>query len=276
METYVLGDIHGCRNALEDVLSMAPVQVGDRIIPAGDLVNRGRHSKEVIDLMIELRHRGYIVDALIGNHEVMFFALVGDPRILSAFPPGLIGLDSSDVIGLAPMVIGGFGPVIRSYTGGHAELAEVVIPDSHIEFFRSLKVFVFCEAGSGESILVSHGGLEPEAVLDRSAQLDHTIALERTSLRRLIWVRPPARGVPYGYSDSMSYTVVYGHTPTIDGKPLIRPREIALDTSFWRRGEVPELADSVIFGSDDEEKGTVTIMRMSDRRYWQGQSSSDF
>jgi len=272
----VLGDIHGCRNALEDVLSMAPVQVGDRIIPAGDLVNRGRHSKEVIDLMIELRHRGYIVDALIGNHEVMFFALVGDPRILSAFPPGLIGLDSSDVIGLAPMVIGGFGPVIRSYTGGHAELAEVVIPDSHIEFFRSLKVFVFCEAGSGESILVSHGGLEPEAVLDRSAQLEHTIALERTSLRRLIWVRPPARGVPYGYSDSMSYTVVYGHTPTIDGKPLIRPREIALDTSFWRRGEVPELADSVIFGSDDEEKGTVTIMRMSDRRYWQGQSSSDF
>ena len=276
METYVLGDIHGCRNALENVLSRAPVQVGDRIIPAGDLVNRGRHSKEVIDLMIELKRRGYLVEAVIGNHEVMFFALVGDDRILSAFPPGLIGLDSSDVVGLAPMVIGGFGPVIRSYTGGHAELAEVVIPEAHVEFFRGLKVFVFCEVGVGESILVSHGGLDPEALIDRSAQLDHQLALERTSLRRLIWVRPAARGVPYGYPDSMGYTVVYGHTPTLDGQPLIRRCEIALDTSFWRRGDVMELADSLVFGADDEEKGTVTIMRMSDRRYWQGQSSSDF
>jgi hypothetical protein len=255
---------------------MAPVQSGDRIIPAGDLLNRGRHSKEVIDLMIELRQRGYLVEAVIGNHEVMFFALVRDSRILSAFPPGIIGLDAGDVSGLAPMMIGGFGPVVRSYTGGHAELSEVVIPDSHIEFFRSLKVFVFCQVGSGESILVSHGGLEPEAVIDRSAQLDHRVALERTSLRRLIWVRPLGRGVPYGYPDSMTYTVVYGHTPTLDGRPLIRPREIALDTSFWRRSEVPELADTVVFGGDDEEKGTVTIMRMSDRRYWQAQSSSDF
>lgn len=67
METYVLGDIHGCRNALENVLCMAPVQSGDRIIPAGDLVNRGRHSKEVIDLMIELRQSGYCVEGVIGN-----------------------------------------------------------------------------------------------------------------------------------------------------------------------------------------------------------------
>jgi serine/threonine protein phosphatase 1 len=276
VETYVLGDIHGCRNALDDVFSSAPIQVGDTIIPAGDLVNRGRHSKEVIDLMIEMRQRGYNIEALLGNHEVMFFALVGDSRILSAYAPGLIGLDSNDVIGLAPMVIGGFGPVIRSYTSGNADLEDVVIPDSHIEFFRGLKVFHYCETRPDESIFVAHGGLEPEAVSERSAQLDYQVALARTSLRRLIWVRPPARGLPYGYSDSMAYTVVYGHTPTLDGQPLIRSREIALDTSFWRRGQVPELADTVVFGEDDEEKGTVTLMRMSDRRYWQAQSSSDF
>ena len=63
--TIAIGDIHGCRAELEDLLSKISPAGDDRIIFLGDLVNRGPDSAEVLELVRGLKNR----IALLGNHE---------------------------------------------------------------------------------------------------------------------------------------------------------------------------------------------------------------
>jgi serine/threonine protein phosphatase 1 len=67
-----IGDIHGCidqlRDIIENALKAAP---GDRIIFLGDYVDRGMHSREVIDYIIGLKEKHSDIITLKGNHEAM-------------------------------------------------------------------------------------------------------------------------------------------------------------------------------------------------------------
>jgi len=62
MNTFVIGDVHGCYHTLSSLLEQIPADA--EIIMVGDLCDRGLYSCEVIDLVIE---RGCRV--VIGNHD---------------------------------------------------------------------------------------------------------------------------------------------------------------------------------------------------------------
>lgn len=62
--TLIVGDIHGCREELEDLLQESGWEDGDKLVSVGDLVAKGPDSRGVIRLMRKLRGR-----AVCGNHD---------------------------------------------------------------------------------------------------------------------------------------------------------------------------------------------------------------
>ncbi len=62
--TLVVGDLHGCREELEDLLEQSGWDEGDQLVSVGDLVAKGPDSLGVIRLMRELGGR-----AVCGNHD---------------------------------------------------------------------------------------------------------------------------------------------------------------------------------------------------------------
>jgi hypothetical protein len=62
--TVVVGDVHGCRSELEDLLEHVGYGAGDRLVMVGDLVVRGPDPAGTLDLLMRLRAR-----AVRGNHE---------------------------------------------------------------------------------------------------------------------------------------------------------------------------------------------------------------
>jgi len=67
---FAIGDIHGCSNTFRKmVLEEINLQKSDVLYCIGDYIDRGNDSKGVIDLILELRTKGFTIHTLRGNHE---------------------------------------------------------------------------------------------------------------------------------------------------------------------------------------------------------------
>lgn len=84
MSIYVIGDIHGCFDTFMALLKKLPE--GARICLAGDLIDRGPKSKEVVQYVIDND-----IDCVQGNHEDMmierpdYWALNGGMETLTSY-----------------------------------------------------------------------------------------------------------------------------------------------------------------------------------------------
>ena len=63
--TIVIGDIHGCADELDDLLSLINLKSDDRVIAVGDLIVKGPKNREVLDRFIEDPR----FSSVIGNHD---------------------------------------------------------------------------------------------------------------------------------------------------------------------------------------------------------------
>lgn len=70
-----IGDIHGCRTALETLLEAINPTAGDTVVTLGDYIDRGPDSSGVIDTLIELGGRTQLVGVM-GNHEEMMLEVL--------------------------------------------------------------------------------------------------------------------------------------------------------------------------------------------------------
>jgi serine/threonine protein phosphatase 1 len=68
--TLAIGDIHGCAAAFDTLLALVNPGPDDTLITLGDYVDRGPDSRTIIDRLLSLRDRVYLV-TLRGNHEQM-------------------------------------------------------------------------------------------------------------------------------------------------------------------------------------------------------------
>ena len=74
MAHYVIGDVQGCYSELQALVKKIKFNPNkDKIIFAGDLVNRGHQSLEVMDFC--MRHKGSI-KAVLGNHDFYLLYLI--------------------------------------------------------------------------------------------------------------------------------------------------------------------------------------------------------
>ena len=66
--TFVIGDVHGCRVELEELIMKFKLTDKDRVIFVGDLVHKGPDSVGVLALVANLKTYCK-VDLVAGNHE---------------------------------------------------------------------------------------------------------------------------------------------------------------------------------------------------------------
>src|ERR1700682_5642853 len=80
--TYVIPDIHGRYDLLSDALADITGRSGGEagaIITIGDYVDKGPHSKQVIDRLLSGVAEGWNLIALKGNHDAMMAEALRDP-----------------------------------------------------------------------------------------------------------------------------------------------------------------------------------------------------
>lgn len=64
-----ISDIHGCLDTFNELLKQLALKEEDHLFLLGDYIDRGPHSKGVIDRIIELRKAEFKLTTLRGNHE---------------------------------------------------------------------------------------------------------------------------------------------------------------------------------------------------------------
>jgi len=75
---FCIGDVHGCLDELNDLIKMMRLTSHDRIVFAGDLVDKGPDSAGVVKRVRELA-KAYNVQVCFGNHEEMHVRWMNKP-----------------------------------------------------------------------------------------------------------------------------------------------------------------------------------------------------
>jgi serine/threonine protein phosphatase 1 len=184
-----ISDIHGDIDKFERLLELVDYHKDkDQLMLLGDYVDRGPHSKAVLNKVIQLKDEGAIV--LIGNHEKMMMdAFSGDPMKLKRwyYNGGIktlqnyeyeIDRDDSD------------------YWYKTDEMPELIEMNdqirAHIDIIKTFRYYY-----ETDTHIYVHAGVHPE------------LSLESTDPDMLVWIRDEFHK---GYSGEK--TVIFGHTPT--------------------------------------------------------------
>ncbi|MCP9818496.1 metallophosphoesterase [Synechococcus sp. Cruz-9H2] len=93
---WVIGDVHGCATALQDLITRLPLS--DRLIFCGDLINRGPQIERTLILAWDLVGQGRAV-WLRGNHEQSLLKALSRRRGTSTSDPALEGSDTYRQLG---------------------------------------------------------------------------------------------------------------------------------------------------------------------------------
>ncbi len=189
--TFAVGDIHGCRDKLDDLLQkIAPTQE-DTLIFLGDHIDRGDASKQVVDRLIELTSTCRCI-FLRGNHEDMFLQYLewGTNREI--------------------YLLNGGQTTLRSYCGeevlSHSLVARA-LPMSHRGFFERLAWY-----HEDAHYIYVHAGLRPGVPLIKQRHAD------------LIWIREEF----IRKQTQLEKKVIFAHTPVHE--PLVKDDKIGIDT----------------------------------------------
>lgn len=84
MRILAIGDIHGCSDALDALLTAIDVKPEDTLVTLGDYVDRGPDARGVLDRLIALGRNVHLV-ALRGNHDQMMLDARDDARARSGW-----------------------------------------------------------------------------------------------------------------------------------------------------------------------------------------------
>ena len=80
---FVVGDIHGCFNTLENLLfEKCCITKYDRLILLGDIIDRGPKIKETLQFIVDLIRQGYDIITIRGNHEQYMIDTLVNPKYL--------------------------------------------------------------------------------------------------------------------------------------------------------------------------------------------------
>jgi diadenosine tetraphosphatase ApaH/serine/threonine PP2A family protein phosphatase len=144
-KSFVIGDVHGCRDMLEEMLSLIPWDSEKHnLIFIGDYIDRGDDSKGVIDILIKLMESSSNVQCLMGNHESLF---------LDYF----YGRNENTFL------VNGGVSTLNSYRVN----GKICIPPEHVSFIKSLKTLVELD-----EYYIVHAGFMPGIEMEKQSKQD--------------------------------------------------------------------------------------------------------
>ncbi|HEV2815946.1 MAG TPA: metallophosphoesterase family protein [Allosphingosinicella sp.] len=211
---YAIGDIHGRRDLVEQLLAM--IDADDRrrgaarteLIFLGDLVDRGPDSRGVVERLMALRDERP-ARFLMGNHEEVFLrAVAGDTRALRF----LIRIGGRETLFSYGISAEEYREL--EYDALMARIREQV-PADHIAFLSAFEQWI--EVGD---YLFVHAGLRPGVALEDQAQSD------------LCWIRDDF----LRHRESFGRMVVHGHSITEEIDE--RTNRIGIDTGAYATGRL--------------------------------------
>jgi len=210
---YAIGDIHGRADLLTALLRTidrdSDGYIGRRVLVfLGDYVDRGLHSREVLDLLTGTSFAGYETFFLKGNHDAWLLQSLADPAHVHSW------LASG---GLATLL--SYGIDVPAGVSGEQRASLVqqglqnALPESHQRFLAQLRT-LHIEG----SYLFVHAGIRPGVPLEEQREED------------LCWIRDEF----LNDSRDHGYCVVHGHS--ISGKAQRRKNRIGVDTGAYATG----------------------------------------
>jgi len=211
---YAIGDIHGRADLLQQMFAVIDADLActpvNRAIEVylGDYVDRGPHSGDTLDLLIERSHIRESV-FLKGNHEAYLLEVLRDPTKLE---------DWRQFGGLQTLISYGIQPSLNPDAAEQIELIRMLnkaMPREHLKFLRSLKPSFVC----GDFFFV-HAGVRPGIPLKEQDESD------------LLWIRNDFLDSEKNFGKF----IVHGHTPV--RAPDIRPNRINIDTGAYATGNL--------------------------------------
>jgi serine/threonine protein phosphatase 1 len=198
--TIAIGDIHGCPDALAAVIDAVAPAPADTVVTLGDYIDRGPHSRGVLDRLIALAGRCRLVP-LLGNHEELLLDALRDISTLRRW----LSLGGADTL--------------RSYgwvSGGPRRALADWIPQQHRAFLAGCRPYY-----ETASHLFMHAGYVPELALGEQPGL------------ALRWrVTDAATASPH----RSGKVAVVGHTPQLSGEILDLGFLVCIDTNCTRGG----------------------------------------
>ena len=192
--TFVIGDIHGCIDKLENLMKKIPINWDkDNIVFLGDYVDRGAHPKDVVQFIIELKktHDPQKIICLKGNHEEMFLDFLSGEGLTDAF-----------------LAFGG-EKTLSSYNLSALDKGagkEAISPE-HFEFLTNLNV-----SYSTDKFFMVHAGVRPKVPLSLQKEED------------MLWIRDEFIKSNFNWGKR----IIFGHTAF--DNPLIQENKIGIDT----------------------------------------------
>jgi len=169
---YVFGDIHGFSDRLKLALKrIIPLKRKDKLIFLGDYIDRGPNSREVLEIIIDLKSQyPNQVFPLMGNHEWLMLASLN--IVPNNFPPDKISPYSLWILNGAKQTLENYITTI-DVTQADPYAILRYIDKSHINFLLSLDKYLEID----NNIFV-HAGIDPNLPL--SDQDDPTILWDRS------------------------------------------------------------------------------------------------
>jgi serine/threonine protein phosphatase 1 len=211
---YAIGDIHGRSDLLSRLLRCIEVDRRERPVDQaltvfiGDYIDRGPHSRNVIDLLLNWRENNEAI-FLRGNHETFLPRFLADSKTLDEW---------RKCGGLETLLSYGLQPSISPDRDEQERLAHQLansLPKQHFDFLQSLEPFYGC----GDFFFV-HAGVRPGIPMDEQAEDD------------LLWIREEF----LAYEQPFERLIVHGHTPVeaVD----FRSNRINIDTGAFATGRL--------------------------------------
>ncbi len=211
---YAIGDIHGRCDLLnkihEKILSDSSdsKSANKLVVYLGDYIDRGRESKQVVELLINNPLKDFEKIYIKGNHEIAMQSYIDSNGENAAWL--LWGGDAT---------LQSYGVPLRDKSGQkltNAAMAKKLdenLPPTHKEFYSNLKLSYI----SGDYVFV-HAGLKPKVPLAEQTESDLTTIRDEFIFSQ----------------ERFEKTVVFGHT--VFSKPLNVDGKIGIDTGAYFSG----------------------------------------
>jgi Calcineurin-like phosphoesterase len=211
---YAIGDVHGRADLVTELvdridndLSAHPAAKSMEVF-LGDYIDRGSHSRQVIELLI-VRQRAHETVFLKGNHEACALQFLKDPATLCQW---------KDLGGASTLLSYGITLPHGNDPRSQHEIRiafDQAMPDSHRNFIQNLKLSFSCG-----DFFFAHAGARPGVPLEKQSEQD------------LLWIRHDF----LLYEEYFGKVIVHGHTPTHE--PDLRPNRINIDTGAYATGRL--------------------------------------
>ena len=236
MNYFAIGDIHGCLKQLtslhKKILTYKSFDVKkDLLIYLGDYIDRGKHSKEVINQIIKLKNSKINIINLLGNHDqyMIDFLFNKHNNIKNWLNFGADQTFRSYNTEIAEFIKDGFEDNVIDRLRDHFLNN---IEESHLDFYRSLKLKY-----STKNYLFVHAGINPQKNLSDQTKEDFLLSRSEEFFNKEF---------------KADKIIVHGHTPV---ENIINdPFRINIDSGCYFSGKLT----SVRLTDDNDSRIFIT------------------